>query len=184
MLCATIFDRRTYFSHAKAQSFAKRLRGSASSACNIFDIRTKVHNASRPLRLCVRFFHTELKVAVRTCEGKAIHGNTQNHTGCNYLTQTAQTFAEACGANFVDFCECVQIFRYSVRAAVTYKKSKKVRFLTRLGGIWISRKYVVYLYREKEILPQRGYLLHFCPIFWVKKGKITRHMRKNMCRII
>ena len=64
------------------------------------------------------------------------------------------------------------------------KKSKKVRFLTRLGGIWISRKYVVYLYREKEILPQRGYLLHFCPIFWVKKGKITRHMRKNMCRII
>ena len=64
------------------------------------------------------------------------------------------------------------------------KKSKKVRFLTRLGGIWISRKYVVYLYREKEILPQRGYLLHFCPIFWVKKGKITRHMRKNMCRTI
>ena len=76
------------------------------------------------------------------------------------------------------------IFCNSVRAAVTYKKSKKVRFLTRLGGIWISRKYVVYLYREKEILPQRGYLLHFCPIFWVKKGKITRHMRKNMCRII
>ena len=64
------------------------------------------------------------------------------------------------------------------------KKSKKVRFLTRLGGIWISRKYVVYLYREKEILPLRGYLLHFCPIFWVKKGKITRHMRKNMCRTI
>jgi hypothetical protein len=58
-LCATIFERRTYFSHAKAQSFAKRLRGSALSACNIFDIRTKVHNASRPLRLCVRFFHTE-----------------------------------------------------------------------------------------------------------------------------
>ena len=83
-----------------------------------------------------------------------------------------------------DFQFCVQIFRYSVRATVTYKKSKKVRFLTRLGGIWISRKYVVYLYREKEILPQRGYLLHFCPIFWVKKGKITRHMRKNMCRII
>ena len=72
----------------------------------------------------------------------------------------------------------------SLKKAVTYKKSKKVRFLTRLGGIWISRKYVVYLYREKEILPQRGYLLHFCPIFWVKKGKITRHMRKNMCRII
>ena len=45
------------WSHAKAQSFAKRLRSSAVSACNNF--------------------HTELKVAVRTCEGKAIHRNTQ-----------------------------------------------------------------------------------------------------------
>ena len=42
------------WSHAKTQSFAKRLRSSAVSACNNF--------------------HTELKVAVRTCEGKAIHG--------------------------------------------------------------------------------------------------------------
>ena len=27
--------------------------------------------------VCVQLFHTELKVAVRTCEGKAIHGRTQ-----------------------------------------------------------------------------------------------------------
>ena len=103
----------------------------------------------------------------------------------NYCTQTPQNCADAL-RNFAPLRETMlrRFFRYSVRAAATYKKSKKVRFLTRLGGIWISRKYVVYLYREKEILPQRGYLLHFCTIFWVKKGKIIRHMRKNMCRTI
>ena len=83
----------------------------------------------------------------------------------------------------VILCVC-KFFAILCLRLPSMKKSKKVRFLTRLGGIWISRKYVVYLYREKEILPQRGYLLHFCPIFWVKKGKITRHMRKNMCRTI
>ena len=48
------------YSHAEAQSFAKRLRCSATSACNNL--------------------HTELKVAVRTCEGKAIHGTHRTHT--------------------------------------------------------------------------------------------------------
>ena len=87
--------------------------------------------------------------------------------------------------NSVSFCASVcKFFAILCLRLPSMKKSKKVRFPTRLGGIWISRKFVVYLYREKEILPQRGYLLHFCPIFWVKKGKITRHMRKNMCRTI
>ena len=86
--------------------------------------------------------------------------------------------------NSVSFCAVCKFFALLCLRLQGMKKSKKVRFLTRLGGIWISQKYVVYLYREKEILPQRGYLLHFCPIFLVKKGKITRHMRKNMCRTI
>ena len=121
----------------------------------------------------------------------------------NYCTQTPQNCADAL-RNFAPlrekkdmfFCSCVKhkilchpvsvckFFAILCERLPSMKKSKKVRILTRLGGIWISRKYVVYLYREKEILPQRGYLLHFCPIFWVKKGKITRHMRKNMYRII
>ena len=84
-------------------------------------------------------------------------------------------------ATFSSVCKFFAILCLSLPSM---KKSKKVRFITRLAGIWISRKYVVYLCREKEILPQRGYLLHFCPIFLVKKGKITRHMRKNRCRII
>ena len=132
----------------------------------------KEHNASRPLRLCVRFFSHRIHGKHRTIRGVII-SRRRRRLSQKHVAQILWISVSVC--NF--FC-------YSVRAAATYKKSKKVRFLTRLGGIWISRKYVVYLYREKEILPQRGYLLHFCPIFWVKKGKITRHMRKNMCRTI
>ena len=77
------------WSHAKAQSFAKRLRSSAVSACNNF--------------------HTELKVAVRTCEGKAIHGRHRIPAERYGLTQTAQTFA----SKFCVFLCCVQIFSHA-----------------------------------------------------------------------
>ena len=46
----------------------------------------------------------------------------------------AQTFGEACGANFVDFCECVQFFRYSVLAPARYEKIKKSEISNPLGG--------------------------------------------------
>ena len=98
---------RTYVSHAKAQSFAKRLRGSALSACNIFDIRTKVHNASRPLRLCVRFFHTESTENTEPCGVELSHAD-----GADFCRSMRSKFCVSLCENKI--CSCVLMSKNAV----------------------------------------------------------------------
>ena len=82
-----------------------------SEKCDIFfDIRTKGHiffsrKGTKLCVICVQLFHTELKVAVRTCEGKAIHGihgilSTYWHVSSrNFWTTNGHEFAlMPCGA--------------------------------------------------------------------------------------
>ena len=84
------------WSHAKAQSFAKRLRSSAVSACNNF--------------------HTELKVAVRTCEGKAIHG----------IHRKVSTYLQVSARMFFSH-EWTLIYTNAERSVVVSRKVAKYR---------------------------------------------------------
>ena len=67
---------------------------SSYSVCDDFlDRRRKEQIAPRPFAPSREEFHTELKVAVRTYEGKATHGIHRIPAEI-YFTQTAQTFTD------------------------------------------------------------------------------------------
>jgi hypothetical protein len=125
-------------SHADGADFRRSMRSNfcvflCFLCATTFDRRTKGHNAPLPLRLCVRFFHTEFLHGLariyrylfeplmgtnwHECRAEWVWSHTESteYTESRAerygLTQTAQTFAEACGANSVYFCAfCVQRF--------------------------------------------------------------------------